>query len=112
MEEEIKIGDIVVLLNTNNHNSSAPEYKNSYTFSQEDIGSEIVILDIIELDLRKQSMQSSNKKDYIDLAYKVECPRGITYLRRKAFEFKYRPYKEEKEDYNYLTDYFTKYNIV
>lgn len=112
MEEEIKIGDIVVLLNAFNHNSSAPKYNNNCNFKQEDIGSEIVILDIIELDLRKQGMQSSNKKDYIDLAYKVECPRGITYLRRNAFEFKYRSCKEEKEDYNYLTDYFTKYNIV
>lgn len=105
MDEEINIGDIVILKNTHNHFSDAPGYNYNITFSAIDIGSELLIHDIIKV---KESL--SKEVVLEDLAYKVECPKGITYLRRNAFEFKSRA--EIKKDYNYLTDFFTKYNIL
>jgi len=112
MDEEINIGDIVILKNTNNHFSDAPGYNSYITFSAIDIESELLIHDIIEVKTSNSpSWASVGVGDLdIELAYKVFCNKGFTYLRRNAFKLKSRA--EIKEDYNYLTDFFTKYNIL
>jgi hypothetical protein len=111
MDEEIKIGDIVILKNSHSHFFDALGYDFNINFSTIDIGSELVILDIIEVNTTKTSAFSSFPTYVeINLAYKVACRTGFTYLRRTAFELKPKP--EIKEDYNYLIDFFTKYNIL
>jgi hypothetical protein len=112
MEEEVKIGDIVILKNTHNHFSDAPGYNSNITFSAIDIESELLIHDIIAVNTTIPSPPIPGLPYYeeINLAYKVACRTGFTYLRRTAFELKAKP--GIKEDYNYLTDFFTKYNIL
>jgi hypothetical protein len=110
MDEEVKIGDIVILKNTNNHFSDAPGYNSYITFSAIDIESELLIHDIIEVTSNYNYRLRLMGDLDIKLAYKVFCNKGFTYLRRNAFELKLKP--EIKEDYNYLTDFFTKYNIL
>lgn len=74
MENKIKVGDTVTLISIYNHNSKALNWNDSIYFSADEKGKIITILDI-------------EKDTEGELAYKVECNKGITYLRKKAFEF-------------------------
>jgi hypothetical protein len=109
MDEEIKIGDIVILKNSHSHFSDALGYDLNINFSSIDIGSELVILDIITVNTPNPALHWPPYAE-INLAYKVACHKGFTYLRRNAFELNAK--SEIKEDYNYLIDFFTKYNIL
>lgn len=73
MKNDIKIGDKVELLRLELHNSNAVNFNVNIYFESSELGKIITILDI--------------ELDHIgDLAYKVQCNKGITYLRRGAFD--------------------------
>jgi len=80
MENNIKIGDKVRLLHAGRHNSAIKEYNYKVTFEDDEIGSIIEILGI-------------ERDQYGHFGYQVMCNKGITYLRRNAFELvhNYKP---------------------
>lgn len=98
--EEIKVGDIVELISTGQHNSNAFNYKLDVAFSRSEIGFRLKILDI-EIDRQK------------DIAYKVRCGLGVTYLRREAFKLVENQTEELiHEDLSYLIPILKQYDII
>ncbi len=88
IESDVKIGDLVELMNTGCHNSNAKDYVLGIAFQTFEIGNHIEILDIISV-----------HDD--ELAYKVKCKKGITYLRRSGFT-RIITAPQPKEDLSYL----------
>lgn len=68
---EIEIGDEVQVLCVNSHNSQSNWYKIGNSFERKDIGIIVTILDYNDVD---------------GGAYKVQSPKGITALRKKAIK--------------------------
>ena len=97
IESDVKIGDVVRLLTASNHNFDTPEININIYFENSEIGNLLKINDII-------------KDSKGDIAFKVECKMGTTYLRRSAFEIiKCAP--QPKEDLSYLIP-LLKYNDI
>lgn len=71
-QDEIKVGDLVELTSLGRHNSNIKEFSHGISFTSEEVGVLVTILDIC-----------IDKKG--KLGYKVQCNKGITYLRRSAF---------------------------
>jgi len=87
IESDVKIGDFIQYVQGGRHNSDVvPRY--SSTFQQHEIGNYTYILDIVE--------DTKGK-----LGYKVQCERGITYIRREAFKLVLNA-PQPKEDLSYL----------
>lgn len=98
IESDVKIGDVVKLLNTGSHNFDTLEININIYFEDSEIGNLLKINDIIK--------DSSG-----DIAFKVECKMGTTYLRRSAFEvIKCAP--QPKEDLSYLIPLLESNNIT
>jgi len=98
IESDVKIGDVVRLLTTGNHNFDTPEININIYFEDSEIGNLLKINDII-------------KDSRGDIAFKVECKMGTTYLRRNAFEIiKCAP--QPKEDLSYLIPLLESNNII
>lgn len=98
IESDVKIGDLVKLVNRTMHNSKVSGYVPSIVFSSDEIGSIFHIMDFA-------------KDDKGILAYKVKCKKGITYLRRTAFEL-ISTAPQPKEDLSYLIDLFKQQQIT
>jgi len=102
IDDEIKINDCVKLLYLGYHNADVYDFEYSHTFDKNEIGNIITILDIIR-DVKGM------------LAYKVQSKKGITYLRRNAFELvessPFCNFSEELENLDYLIPLLKKLNI-
>ncbi len=95
IHNDIKVGDTVILKNAHSHNSDAYSYNLGISFSENEVGKILTILDISK-DVRN------------DYAYQVMCNKGITYLRRGGFE----PIIEQQSgDLSYLIDFLKQKNI-
>lgn len=98
IESDVKIGDVVKLLTVYNHNFDVIDCNINILFIDSEIDNLIMINDII-------------KDSRGNIAFKVECKAGTTYLRRSAFEIiKCAP--QPKEDLSYLIPLLESNNIT
>lgn len=91
------VGDKIILLNTHQHNSQVREYSPSIVCNIEEIGKIFTISSI--------KIGSDD-----ELGYKITCEKGITYLRRDAFEL-----IEDNlinEDMTYLINILKNINVI
>lgn len=98
IKSDVKIGDLVELMSIGCHNSNAKGYIVNIAFQTFEIGNYIEILDII-------------KVHDDELAYKVKCEKGITYLRRSGFK-PVTTAPQSKEDLSYLIPLLESNNIT
>lgn len=98
IKSDVKIGDVVELISTGCHNSNAKDYVLGIAFQDFEIGNYIEILDIVKV-----------LDD--ELAYKVKCEKGITYLRRSGFKRNITA-PQSKEDLSYLIPLLESNNIT
>lgn len=98
IESDVKIGDVVELISYGMHNLNAKGYALGIAFQDFEIGNYIEILDIV-------------KVPDDELAYKVKCEKGITYLRRSGFK-PVTTAPQPKEDLSYLIPLLESNNIT
>jgi hypothetical protein len=98
MDKIGKIGDYIKILSTHCHNSLVNGYNPGVAFKENELYNRVQILDVVKC-------REGN------LAYKVKCNLGITYVRPQYVEL-VETSKKEIKDYKYLIPVIKELNKI